>query len=220
MKIRRNGILETQVIAGAGASGSSINYNPVLISGSDGTNARTLQSDNLGNLRITNSNNLTYSSSNPVHVTTSTVVASTSSLAYLWHPSANTKTIEIIKIIISWSNGKNGELAIGGNFITAENGTPGGTSQTIKTLDNADAASTLTFRTGANAPTRSAGNLFGFNILPAVTTNDIVIFESNINMKPIRLRPSVNEGFEIYSTVVSTIVTGVNIKTSFFWKEI
>lgn len=42
----------SSAVQGAGASGSALSGNPVLVGGSDGTNARTLGTDNLGDLSI------------------------------------------------------------------------------------------------------------------------------------------------------------------------
>jgi hypothetical protein len=156
-------------------------------------------------------------------VTTGTVAATVTSLAYLFHPGANTKRIKIQRIMVSWSgNGGNNSLSIRGNFITAENGAPGGTSQTINALDRADAASTLTFRTGATgAPTRVTGDLLTLALEGGSSAQEsFQLFDALQFGKPIILRASTAEGFEVRSVIGgSNIASVVSVGIYYIWTE-
>lgn len=161
-----------------------------------------------------------YAGSTNGLVSTATAANTATSIAYLFHPSANTKRVEIQKITISFSGnaGNNGDF-IEGAFITAENATPGGTSQTTNPLDRADAASTVIFRSGATgAPTRVTGDLLSFGGLGS-TDRQIIIDASTIG-KPIVLRASVAEGFEIRHVVgASNLASAVEMTVTMFWTE-
>jgi hypothetical protein len=166
----------------------------------------------------------TYIASTNGGVNTATAANTVTSLAYLFHPSSNTKRVEIIQIGLSWEgNGGNNGITFRGALITAENGTPGGSTQTVNALDQADAASTLTFRTGATgAPTRATGDyLCVAGIGGSAAQMYIPLFDASRYGKPIILRASQNEGFEIRSVIGgSNIASAVTTGIHFIWTEV
>jgi hypothetical protein len=165
----------------------------------------------------------TYAASTNGFVLSSTNANTVDSDAYLFHPSANTKRVKIFKIFLSWSgNAGNNAVSFRGAFITAENGAPGGTVQTINPLDRADAASTLTFRTGATgAPVRVAGDLFSVAIIGGNTSqSNATLFDASVFGKPIVLRAGVSEGFEVRDVIGSSnIASALNIGIHYIWTE-
>lgn len=164
----------------------------------------------------------TYAASTNGVVTLATAAGTTTSIAYLFHSAANAKRIEIQQIIVS-VDGTGGKqaLSIRGNRISAENGAPGGTSQTINAFDQGDAASTLIFRTGATgAPTRVTGDLFS-----AAADDGTELYARMLDMgvlgKPIVLQAGTNEGFEV--RVVNggnAIAANTTVGVYFIWTEI
>jgi len=164
-----------------------------------------------------------YAASTNGIVATATGANTVNSIAYLFHPNTNTKRIKILSISVSWTgNGGNNSLSARGNFITAENGAPGGTAQTINALDQADAASTLIFRTGATgAPTRTAGDLFSLAMTGgSAAQNSYEIFNATTFGKPIILEASVNRGFEIRTVIGgSNLASAVNLGVFYIWTE-
>lgn len=166
----------------------------------------------------------TYAASTNGNVLTATAAGTVTSLAYLFHPSANTKHVEILQISITTEGnpGNANGLTFRGARITAENGTPGGTSQSINPFDTSDPASTLIFRTGATgAPTRVAGDMIsvasnsGTQILPQP------LLDSGLNGKPIVLRAGQSEGFEIRSVIGgANLSAAVSVSITFIWTEI
>lgn len=92
-------------------------------------------------------------------VSSGTAASTTVSLGYLWHPSSVTTLRYLLRLMrIAWTQGQQDDTApvyLRLVRITAENGTPGGTAQTIQGHNNGSAASGATFRTAASgAPTR------------------------------------------------------------------
>jgi hypothetical protein len=202
----------------AGTSGT-------LLHGSDGTNARRMRMHTDGSVFeiARTSVKATYAASTNGVVPTSTAANTTASIAYLFRPSSSARRVEILQILASASgNGGNNALALRGSFITAENGTPGGTAQTINALEQSDTASTFTFRTGATgSPTRGTGDLFSWALIGGSAAEIFgVMFDVNRLGKPIVLRASQNEGFEIRSVIGgSNIASAVNIGLTFIWTE-
>lgn len=152
-------------------------------------------------------------------ISSGTSAATTTSLAYLWHPNTVTKRIEIHRIDVSFGGGSSGNLMFRGAFISAENGTPGGTSQTINGTDRVDSTSAgMVFRTSANAPTRVTGDLITWNAGGGGT--GIYTWSSLDGGKPIVLRASTTEGFEIRSVIGTALLTAATLSVTFYWTEI
>jgi hypothetical protein len=201
----------TAPTVGQKAMSSSV---PVVIASDQSTLPATLKSGTA----------VTAMASTNGSVSTGTASANVQSIAYLFHPASVTKRIEIVRIDVSFV-GRNtaaasNPVSLRGAFITAENGVPGGTAQTINPLDRADAIAADTFRTGATgAPTRVAGDLMSFVMND--TGNNSFSWTEDETGKPIGLRASVAEGFEIRSVVgASSLVAAMQVAVTFYWKEI
>ncbi len=142
----------------------------------------------------------TYTASTNGTVATSTGANTVTSIGYLFHPSASALRVEIIKIGLSWGgNAGNNDLSFRAARITAENGTPGGTSQTINAFDQDDTPSTMTLRSGATGtPVRAAGDYFCVAAIGgSADQRQILMFDAGIYGKPIVLRSGQAEGLEI-----------------------
>src|SRR5579885_64480 len=165
------------------------------------------------------SNSSSFIASTNGTTSSGTVGGTTTSLAYLWHPNTVTKRIEIHRIDVSMGGGSSGNFMIRGAFISAENRTPGGTSQTINGADRDDSVSSgMIFRTGANAPTRVAGDLLTWNSGGGGSAQ--YVWEKPLGGKPIVLRASQSEGFEIRSVIGTALLTAATISVTFYWTEI
>ncbi len=221
---------------GAAAAGSATSGNPVLTAGSDGTSVRTLLLMNTPPVGTEFGlvvrtlpgwgNQTSFMASTNGMVTFGTAANTVTSVAYLFHPSSNTKRISISRIEVCITNitapavAPNGVVSIRGAFITAENGTPGGTSQTINPTDRADSVSTgMVFRTGATgAPTRVAGDLI--NWLSSVNQGPYFVWDSGDNgAKPIVLRASTAEGFEIRTNIEVASGNAPQVSVFYYWTE-
>lgn len=171
----------------------------------------------LGKQRIAQLQRQTYSASTNGVVNIGTG-AGTTSIAYLFHLSSNTKAIEIHRILVSFVGGSGGLFSIRGAFITAENVTPGGTSQQIRPHALSLSPSDLIFRSGANAPTRLTGDLITYLSDPQGSS----LFDWQIGVDaahPIILRPGMNEGFEVRTVIESTLSVAANVAVSYEWTE-
>lgn len=204
------------------------------------TDAPSYTNGNLNPLSLTTSGLLrvdisksaaTYGASTNGTVGISTNQAGITSLAYIWHASGNTKRIEIYRIIASagLECGANHDFTLRGAFITAENATPGGTAQSVNPFDRDDTASSITgatgvFRTGATgAPTRVTGDLFSEEIYTNTgATNQKVLFDIKHTGKPIVLRASTAEGFEIRAVGGGNgnLSQAVEVAVTIYWMEI
>ena len=164
-------------------------------------------------------NSVSFMASTNGTVSSGTAAATTTSIAYLFHPNTNTKRIEIQRIDVALGGGSSGNVSIRGAFITAENGTPGGTSQTINPLDRADSTSAgMVFRSGATgAPTRVTGDLITWNFGGAHSGD--TSWDTEFFAKPIVLRASQAEGFEIRSVIGTALLTATTIAVTFYWTE-
>jgi hypothetical protein len=159
-----------------------------------------------------------------------TTLSTTTSLAYLFHGSGVTPRYEITRIEIDVEGPTTASVAgqvttLRLNKITAENGTPGGTSQTVLGLDGADAASGGVFRTGATgAPTRTTGDVATWQI-QTIATNQHQVFiwdaTQNNQGKGLVCRGSTAEGWEIRAVTNATAIgAAVNVAITFYWKEL
>jgi hypothetical protein len=249
--------LNAQVV-GTVADGAATSANSVTVGGKDGSgNARTISTDASGRqnvdlfdgsgnaltsavtsdggvaLDITQnpSDNACYMASTNGTVTSGTTAATVTSLAYLFHGAGTLKRYEITKITASIiiGQGNIGDLTLRVARITAENGTPGGATQTVNAVDSSDAASAATFRTAATgAPTRATGDLVtqAFDVDTTAqgggTSNNstITLFDMSAFGKPLVIRNGVSEGWEVRSIVGAAITTGVKIAITYFWREV
>lgn len=155
-------------------------------------------------------------------VSTTATAATTTSIAYLFHSAASTKTIKIRKILVtgSVSGTPAVQASVQGAFITAQNATPGGTLQTVNGLNRANTTdATNVFRTGATgAPARVTGDLLSGSL---GTSNGQFTWEADISAQPIVLRAGTAEGFEI-RTLVNTVAlaaTAIAANVTYYWTE-
>lgn len=213
-------------VQGTAADGAAPSGNPVQCGGVDDSGiTRSVLLTPSGAARVSYANVPTYGASTNGVVSSGTVLATVSSVAYLFHAAANTKTFRILRILASIGGGSGGALNLRGALITAENGTPGGTVQAVNPVNRGDAASTATgangvFRTGATgAPTRIAGDLMTYSIGGADTGSDVELFDASQFGEPITLRGGFAEGFEIRSVVGTALLTAAQIAVTFFFTE-
>jgi hypothetical protein len=168
----------------------------------------------------------TYAASTNGFTLTSTAANTVASLAYLFHPAASTKRIEISLVALSVSgSGGNNLLSYRIARLTAENGAPGGLVQTVNAYDPSDPASAMIFRTGATgAPTRVTGDMFSLassGLGGAGGQVYVPLFVAGTHGKPIVLRAGQNEGLELRSVIGgSNLTSALNIATHFIWTEI
>jgi hypothetical protein len=171
----------------------------------------------------------TYAASTNGPVSGSTNATATTSIAYIWHTGTNTKRVEIYRIIATsgMETGANHDYSLRGTFITAENGTPGGTTTTPLPFDRGDAASTITsttgtFRLGATgAPTRLSSDMISEEMYSG-NNNQKVLFDIHYTGKPIVLRASQAEGFEIrmVGNGNGNLSQAPEITITMYWMEI
>jgi hypothetical protein len=195
----------------------------VISAGYDSINnvSRFVNLDGYGNIYSRNlyGNINSYMASTNGSVSSGTSSSTITSIAYLFHTSFSTKRIEINRIDITSDGGTNGSLCIRGAFITAENGTPGGTSQTINSTDRGQVSndSTDIFRTGANNPTRVSGDLF--STMMGSISNNVFSWQTPAAGKPIILQTGFDEGFEIRTVVETSYGTAAQVSVMFYWTE-
>src|SRR5262249_39987143 len=113
-----------------------------------------------------------------------------------------------------------GLVTFRGARITALAGTPGGTNPAIYALDQSDSASSgLVFTYGATgAPTRAAVDLLA--VAAAGGASDAFVWDASVSGKPIVLRASQAEGFEIRTTIPTTLTTAMQVAVTVIWIEI
>lgn len=156
---------------------------------------------------------------------TGATATGTKSLAYLWHPSSVTKKYKIASIIVDQiaGNGPSGSQRIEMNRITAENGTPGGSTGTIVSKEPGATASGATVRIAATgAPTRASGTLFGVGfdpkssgqVLPMGSTE-----QERIEIKPWTVLASTAFGYELTQVVTSTLSSAPIFNITVEWTE-
>jgi hypothetical protein len=121
------------------------------------------------------------------------------SVLYVFHPNANSKTFRVLRIAVSKGGGTGtGAYTIRIVRITAENGTPGGTALTAKAHDAGDAANLSSFNVrqlATGAPTRDSS---AHDSYTSDAANDGgYIWVPDLVGKPLICRASTPEGFEI-----------------------
>lgn len=160
----------------------------------------------------------TYCSSTNGMIATGQLLGTVTSIAYLWHPAADTKRYQIRIASYSGVGGAGtGRYMLHIAYISAENVTPGGTAQPIYPIDGAP-ASGATFRTGATgAPTREAGDVRTYAF--AATAPAIESFSPAEGMQPFTLLPSVARGIEVRSEIVAALSQDAYITFFVCWTE-
>jgi hypothetical protein len=202
--------------------GPGVKYQRVkLTMGADGVNEGDVASGNP--MPIYHIERATYvCNTGPITGATAT---GTKSLAYLWHPSSETaKKYQLIRINVNQIAGAGGTQRLELRRITAENGTPGGTTGTILNKNPGGAASNGTVRIApTGAPTRASGVYWGGDVPVGVNgnarmpTNDA---PAAIEADEFTLRVSTAEGWEITQEVVSTITTAPSFNITTEWIEL
>jgi len=206
-----------------GAPGDAIPGQTALVGGTDLGTLRALAVSPSGGVRAAEGGIATYAAC--FTDTTGTGTSGGATALTLWHTSANATPVHIRRITISCTSGTvpNGNsVAWKVRHITAENGTPGGTTITASPVDRGDAASTLT---GANgtirslpaAPTAASGSAlaeWSLGIDPAT-----FVWEATAHGKPIELRASNAEGLEIRYDIAGTLTLGILYTVTVEWTE-
>jgi hypothetical protein len=195
-----------------GVIGTTTPLRASLVAGTDGVN-----------LQPSLINVASFMASTNGSLASGTVIGTVTSLAYLFHSASSTKRIEIKRIDVTAAGGISAggtllTLALRGAFITAENATPGGTSQTINGTDRSQTPdATDVFRTGATgAPTRLPGDVLS----TAFGASGSYVWCPDTSSRPIVLRPGVAEGFEIRIVVGGiTLTTAAQFAVTFYWTE-
>jgi hypothetical protein len=211
-------------VQGMAASGAAVTGQPVLIGGQDGANARSLLTETTGLVPFTirgSGSRVTYSGANAAGTSTGTAASTTLSLAYLFHPSSVTLRYEILRIQVHCAGGSGSQLyTVRLNRITAEAGTPGGTTITPGPHDPADTASGGTFRNGATgAPTRAGADLETV-ICAAGTICQQTLYDITAGGKSYAARASTAEGWEAkIVTGGAALTTAATCGADFEWTE-
>lgn len=182
----------------------------------------TVGANDLVRPRIVGAERKTYScNTGPITGATAT---GTKSLTYLWHPSTDTDRVRLLGCFVNQIAGAAGAMRLELARITAENGTPGGSTGTIMAHNQADAASSQTVRIApTGAPTRASGRYFGANVPVGLDGDSLYppfVDPKGFNTKPLILRESTNEGYELIQEVTSTITTAPVFNITWVWEEI
>lgn len=174
-------------------------------------NLQTLAVSTAGQLRTTDGGTPTYAASSYFDLTG--VTSGGASAFTVWHASANATPIFIrrIKLTIAGANIAAGKALLWTlGFISAENGTPGGTLLVGQPYDRADSASTLTGANGAirlqPANPTTVGDLFWQAMSGGSDTT--LIFDCQAYGKPIELRASTAEGIECRYGFTAAVTAG------------
>jgi hypothetical protein len=191
-----------------------------------------LSLDTSGNLRVAGSFSASIGSGTKATYVCNTgpitgaTATGTKSLAYLWHPNTDTKVYKLTSIIVDQiaGNGPTGGMRIEMRRLSAENGTPGGTSGTQFSTLSTNGASSSTVRIApTGAPTRVTGALFGVNSHPTsngqtypIGTGGMDTLEETLWTAP----ASTAQGYEITQEVVSTLSTAPTFNITFTWTEV
>jgi hypothetical protein len=145
------------------------------------------------------------------------------SLTYLFHPSTDTTDrYQLLRAHINIIGGVGGTQRLEVHFLTAENGTPGGTTATIAKKNIANNTAGATVRIGpTGAPTRGT-ILFGADQPVALSGNadyPSTNVQEAVDGEPLILRASQAEGIEIVQNVLTTITTAPVFNITWEWTE-
>lgn len=174
----------------------------------------------------------------PIYGTTTGPVATggtalaVASIATMWKTSALQKQIEVYRISLtigfgSTSNATSRNYPVVLSWITAENGTPGGTQLFGAPLNRSSPASA--FDAGVNGiirsrpaiPTRDANEIAIIgNVSPGLAGVDqYTLFDVVEAGEPLILLPNDNIGLEVWATNPGSTVTAYQPSVTFFWAE-
>jgi hypothetical protein len=171
-----------------------------------------------------------YGASTQGVVAVPVTASTTTSILYLWHPSGVALRYELTHVEITveaptTASAAGQSTTVRLNRITAENGTPGGTTATLQQYDPADAASGATVRIGATgAPTRGGADVDCWQ-LQTFATNIHHTFvwdaQQQNQGKGLVMRASQAEGWEVRVVTNATAIgSALNVSVHFTWKEI
>jgi len=205
------------------APGDSIPGQTALVGGTDGGTLRSLAVAPSGSVRTSEGGVTTYTAC--FTDGTGTALSGGGTILTLWHASGNATPIHIRRITLTTGYGTipaGCGIQWSVRHISAENGTPGGTSITASPVDRADAASSLTGGNGAirslpATPTAVSGS----NLIEWMSGvfEDQFEWTSSAHGKPIELRASTAEGIEIRYDNIGTQTVGIIYSIAVEWTE-
>jgi hypothetical protein len=142
----------------------------------------------------------------------------TTSIGYLWKQGGAAR-VEIQRIVVSYlAGGGSGNFAIRGAHIGPEAGSGSFTSGTIVSFDRADTSPAAVFKWGHTGAQNRQADLFVATGLASQSDN--FVWSAEAHGKPIVLRPSVNEGFEVRAVMGGSLTAGMTFNVTFHWIEI
>jgi hypothetical protein len=197
----------------------------VLTIGDPDTVARLAQVGSDRALVVASAARATYScTTGPIAGATAT---GTKVLAYLWHPSGVALRYDLLAVNVSQIAGAGpaGAQRLELRKITAENGTPGGTTGNLLAHDGSQAASGATVRIApTGAPTIATGVLAGGDVPVTIPGNAYFPpFRSPQLLEyatPYVARASTAEGYVVTQEVVSTLTTAPSFNITWTWAEV
>jgi hypothetical protein len=152
-----------------------------------------------------------------------TAAAAQSSLAYLLHPNAAASTLvyRLKRVLLSWAGGAGGAYTLNGDFITAENATPGGTLITPQPHSPKNPASSAIYRSAATgAPTRSGGSpIFSLSLSGGATGSYEWLARPDDQPILLHQAQTAMEGFEVYALVNEALSSSPRFGVVFEWEE-
>lgn len=135
----------------------------------------------------------------------------------LWHPNTLAKDVFILEIGVNVRVVQTaGTFAWEMQYISAENGTPGGTTLTAQPLNLGSAASGLTIRQVPTGAPTTTGQIFqraSFPLPAAATPFDgpanmgTILYRAHEPDDALQLRASQNEGLRITQNIIATLTT-------------
>lgn len=160
-----------------------------------------------------------HANTGPITGATATGVKS---LAYIFHLSSDTTRAQLVRAYINVSGGRGGTMRLELCRLTAQNGTPGGTTITPLANDSASAASSAVVRSlPTGAPTRTS--VYDGGNVPTTLIGNVEFPSSNvsrsIDAQPYVMNVSTGEGWEISQNVITTITTAPTFNITFEWTE-
>jgi hypothetical protein len=156
---------------------------------------------------------------------TGATATGTKSLAYIFHPSSiTTKTYKLVAVVCDQiaGNGPSGSQRIELRRITAENGTPGGTSGTATASISTDSTSATLKQAVTGAPTRVTQPLAAINSHPLANQNIMLVGfggEEMMTAKMWTAQASAAIGYEVTQEVVATLSAAPTFNVMFKWIE-
>lgn len=140
------------------------------------------------------------------------------SVAYLWHSSANTKKVSIQKMLVSFvSMGGSGDYTLSVTRITSENMSPGGTIVSSIQQDSVDPTSNTLFRAFGNTPERADRDAVSI-ALPGNHSGQIDLVDI-LEGKGFTCRGGVGEGWEVRARTETGMGIAPKIAATFVWIE-